>query len=102
MTRLTESMHEEIQEILCELLEVEPFELDIPSLLARRCTNDRQQALSVRSTLERAFGVTIADSELSRMVDLPGVYDVVDTAIAGKRRRAAALVSRGALAAPRS
>jgi acyl carrier protein len=89
MTRLTRAMEEEIKEILCELLDVEPFELTSPNLLARRCANDDQRAVSVRSTLECAFGVTIEESERTRMVDLPTVYDVVGTAVAGKRRRPA-------------
>jgi acyl carrier protein len=89
MTRLTKAMEDDIEEILCELLEVEPFELTFPNLLARRCANDDQSAVSVRSTLECAFGVTIEESERTRMVDLPSVYDVVGAAVAGKRRRQA-------------
>ena len=38
--------------------------------------------------MECAFGVTIEESERTRMVDLPSVYDVVGAAVAGKRRRA--------------
>ena len=88
MTRLTRAMEEEIKEILCELLEVEPFELTLPNLLARRCADDDQCARCVGSTLECAFGVTIEESERARMVDLPSVFDVVNAAVAGKRRRA--------------
>ena len=88
MTLLTRAMEEDIKEILCELLEVEPFELTSPDLLTRRCANDDQRAVRVRSTLECAFGVTIEESERTRIVDLPSVYDVVSAAVAGKRRRA--------------
>ena len=88
MTRLTRAMEEEIKEILCELLDVEPFELTFPNLLARRCAAADQRAVDVRSTLECAFGVTIEESERTRMVDLPSVYDVVGAAVVGKRRRA--------------
>ena len=86
--RLTRAMEEDIEEILCELLEVEPFELTFPDLVARRCATDDQRAVSVRSTLECAFGVTIEESERDRMVDLPSVCDVVLAAVAGKRQRA--------------
>ena len=88
MTGLTRAMEEEIKEILCELLEVEPFELALPNILARHCADDDRRAVTVRLTLECAFGVTIEESERTRMVDLPSVYDVVRTAVAGKRRRA--------------
>lgn len=87
MTGLTRTMEEEIQEILCELLDVEPFELALPRLLARRCADDHECGHRVRSTLECAFGVPIAEAELTRMVDLPGVYEVIWTALASKRRR---------------
>ena len=88
MTRLTRAMEEEIKEILCELLDVEPFELTFPNLLARRCADDDQRAVKVRSTLECAFGVTIEESEWTKIVNLSSVYDVVGAAVVGKRRRA--------------
>ncbi len=90
MTGLTRTMEDEIQEILCELLDVEPFELGLPHLLERRCAADHECASRVRSTLECAFGTPIAETELPRMVDLPGVYEVVWAAMARKRRGTAA------------
>lgn len=82
-----EAVQEEIDEIVCELLDVEPFELGCPSLWARPGPDHRPGVLGLLRTLECAFGVEIDPGELGPVADLSGVYAVVLDALDRKRRR---------------
>lgn len=88
MHQLTFDVQQEIDDIVCEILDVEPFELDSASLFSRFGPDqDDPGQLSLVLTLECAFGVTIDPAELGRVADLHGVYDVVLDALTLKRRR---------------
>lgn len=69
-----------IKDMVCEILEIEPAEVTETSLFKEEHEADSLLAIEILAALERAFGVTIDQSELPRMVHLEGVYAVVSEA----------------------
>lgn len=86
MTTTTEERRDRIKEIVCEILEIDPDEVTETSLFKEDHDADSLRAIEILASLEREFGVEIDQSELSRMVNLRGVYEVVEShADAGAR-----------------
>jgi acyl carrier protein len=75
---------EAIKEIVCDILEIAPGEMTEVSLFKEDHDADSLGAIEILSALERRFGVEIDQSELTRMVNLDGVVQVVTEA---KERR---------------
>jgi len=73
-----------IQEIVSEILEIDPTELSDTSLFKEDHGADSLRAIEILAGLERAFKVEIDQAELSRMVNLQGIYDAVAEAVARK------------------
>lgn len=69
-----------IKDMVCEILEIEPAEVTGTSLFKEEHEADSLLAIEILAALERAFGVTIDQAELPRMVHLEGVYTVVSEA----------------------
>jgi len=65
------------KEIVCEILEIEPDEVTDTSLFKEEHQADSLRAIEILAALEREFRITIDQSELARMVNLVGVYEVV-------------------------
>jgi acyl carrier protein len=74
---LDEARKEQIKEIVCEILEIEPAEVSPTSLFKEDHDADSLRAIEILAALERTLGITIDQAELSRMVNLEGVYAVV-------------------------
>ncbi len=68
---------EAIKDIVCEILELDGSEVTSTSLFKEDHGADSLRAIEILAALERAFHVTIEQSELSRMTNLEGVYAVV-------------------------
>jgi acyl carrier protein len=85
MSLVTYEIENEIKELVCEIIEAEPFEVTPTSLFKEDHDADSLRAIEILATLERAFGVTIDQADLATMVNLEGVYAVVSTALAAKR-----------------
>ncbi|MFE9240654.1 acyl carrier protein [Streptomyces sp. NPDC007007] len=68
---------QEIKEIICDILEIDEDEVTDTSLFKEEHDADSLRAIEILAALERAQKVTIDQSELSRMVNLEGVYAVV-------------------------
>jgi acyl carrier protein len=66
-----------IQEIVCDILEIEEDEVTETSLFKEDHNADSLRAIEILAALEKEFGVVINQSELPRMVNLKGVYEVV-------------------------
>jgi acyl carrier protein len=77
-TGLADERRRKIKDIVCEILEVEPSEVTPTSLFREDHEADSLRAIEILAALERNFGVTIEQADLSRMVNLEGVYAVVD------------------------
>jgi acyl carrier protein len=71
-----------IKEIVCDILELEEDEVTETSLFSEDHDADSLRAIEILASLEKAFGVVIDQSELTRMVNLTGVYEVVTEAVA--------------------
>ncbi|WP_423834088.1 acyl carrier protein [Streptomyces manipurensis] len=66
-----------IKEIVCEILEFEEDEVTAEGLFSEEYGADSLRAIEILGSLEREFGVVIDQTELVRMKNLQGVYDVV-------------------------
>ncbi|GAA2306222.1 hypothetical protein GCM10010234_57120 [Streptomyces hawaiiensis] len=74
---LDDGQKAEIKEIVCDILELELDEVTDVSLFKEEHDADSLRTIEILSSLERTFGITLTQSELSRMVNLAGVYAVV-------------------------
>lgn len=68
---------ETIKEIVCDILEIEEEEVTEVGLFKEEYNADSLRAIEILAALEKEFGVVINQSELPRMVNLKGVYEVV-------------------------
>lgn len=84
MTTSVDSRKQQIKEIVCDILELEPDEVTETSLFKEDHDADSLRAIEILASLERAFGVVIDQAELSRMDNLEHVYVVVAEAEANK------------------
>jgi acyl carrier protein len=72
----------QIKDIVCEILEIEPADVTESSLFREDHGADSLRAIEILANLERSLGVTIDQAELVRMVNLEGIYAVVEDAAA--------------------
>ena len=77
MSPLVKERREEIKEIVCDILEIESEELTDSSLLKEDHDADSLRAIEILAALEKAFKISIDQAEMSRMVNLDGIYAVV-------------------------
>jgi acyl carrier protein len=84
MTVVDEVNKQRIAALVSEVLEVDQDELTPTSSFKEDHGADSLQAIEVLGVLEREFNVEIDHSELSRMVNLQGLYDVVEEALKEK------------------
>jgi acyl carrier protein len=68
---------EKIKEIVCAVLEIDAEAITGVSLFKEDHGADSLRAIEILAMLEKTFGVDIDQAELSRMVNLDGVYQVV-------------------------
>ncbi|MFC5152650.1 MULTISPECIES: acyl carrier protein [Streptomyces] len=68
---------ETIKEIVCDILEIEPSDVTATSLFKEDHDADSLRAIEILASLEKTYNVVINQSELGRMVNLDGVYEVV-------------------------
>ncbi|QKV94773.1 acyl carrier protein [Streptomyces sp. NA02950] len=80
MSAIVEERRETIKEIVTDILEIDPDEVTEASLFKEEHDADSLRAIEILAALEKKFNVVINQSELSRMVNLRGVYEVVSDA----------------------
>lgn len=71
---------EQIKDIVCDILEIDPAEVTELSLFKEEHGADSLRAIEILAGLEREFDITIDQADLSRMVNLKGVREVVSEA----------------------
>ncbi|MFY1670039.1 acyl carrier protein [Plantactinospora sp. WMMB334] len=76
-TTSTDIDREQVKEIVCEILEIDADEVTETSLFKEDHGADSLLAIEILAALERNLHVTIDQAELSRMVNLAGVYAVI-------------------------
>lgn len=74
---LRDTRLETIKGIVCDILEIEEDEVTEASLFKQDHNADSLRAIEILAALEKEFGIVINQSELPRMVNLVGVYEVV-------------------------
>ncbi|WP_235978649.1 MULTISPECIES: acyl carrier protein [Streptomyces] len=67
---------------MCDILEIEPADVTDTSLFKEDHNADSLGAIEILSSLERTFNAEIDQAELTRMVNLDGVVQVVEEALA--------------------
>ncbi|MFJ9185293.1 acyl carrier protein [Streptomyces anulatus] len=77
MPTITDECRATIREIICDILELEDDEVTDTSLFIEDHGADSLRAIEILASLEKEFGITIEQSELSEMVNLERVYKVV-------------------------
>ncbi|GAA0934899.1 MULTISPECIES: acyl carrier protein [Streptomyces violaceusniger group] len=80
MTAIVEERRETIKEIVTDILEIDPDEVTETSLFKEEHDADSLRAIEILAALEKTFNIVIDQSELSRMVNLRGIYEVVSDA----------------------
>ena len=68
---------EKIKDIVCEVLELENEDVTDTSLFNEDHDADSLRAIEILASLEKEFGIVIPQSELSKMVNMQGVFNVV-------------------------
>ncbi len=81
MSDLTADQKNEIKEEVCDILEVEPDEVTEESLFKEDHQADSMRAIEILASLERNFDVEIPQNEMARMVNLKGIYEVVQESL---------------------
>lgn len=79
---LTQDYKDRIAGIVSEVLEIDREDLTEHSRFKEDHGADSLRAIEILAALERTFGVEINQSELSRMVNLRGIHEVVAEAAA--------------------
>lgn len=69
-----------IKQIVSDILEIEPADMTLTSLFKEDHDADSLRAIEILASLEKAFGLEIPQDALVRMVNLQGVYQVVQEA----------------------
>jgi acyl carrier protein len=80
VTGTIEVHREQIKNVVCEVLEIEPGELTEDSLFREDHEADSMAVVEMVAWLEKDLNIKIGDTDLVRMVNLAGVYDVVTQA----------------------
>ena len=80
MTTAIDQRNQKIQEIVCDILELDTDEVTETSLFKEEHGADSLRAIEILAALERTFDITIDQAELGRMVNMVGVYQVVSEA----------------------
>ncbi|MFC8361422.1 acyl carrier protein [Streptomyces griseorubiginosus] len=81
-TGLDAARKQEIKEVVCDILEIDEDEVTEVSLFKEDHDADSLRAIEILAALERTQHVTIDQAELSRMINLVGVYTVIEEAFA--------------------
>lgn len=86
MPVMTSDIENDIKDVVCDILEVEPDEVTRVSLFKEDHDADSLRAIEILASLERAYGITIDQAEMAKMVNLEGIYAVVSEALAAQGR----------------
>ncbi|MFI7289759.1 acyl carrier protein [Streptomyces anulatus] len=82
MTTTASDRRSVIKEIVCDILEIEEDEVTETSLFIDDHGADSLRAIEILASLEKEFTITIDQSELTRMINLEAVHQVVAEASA--------------------
>lgn len=84
MSVTIDESQDDIKELVCDILEVDPDEVTQTSLFKDDHDADSLRAIEIVASLERTYGIEIEQADMARMVNLQGVLDVVADAMVRK------------------
>ena len=84
MSLVTPAIKDEIKELVCEIIDLEPFVVTATRPFREYRDARNHQFDEIRATLECAFGVTIDEANVARMTNLEGVYSALSAALLAK------------------
>lgn len=77
MATISETLKAQVKTTICDILELDPDEVTDTSRFVEDHGADSLQAIEILANLERDLGVTLDQSDLSRMTNLHEVYAVL-------------------------
>jgi acyl carrier protein len=80
MTDVKVELYEELRELVCDVLELEPGEVTGTSSFVDDNGVDSLSLIELVSQCEKRYRIRIAESQLKTMLTLDGVYQVVTEA----------------------
>jgi acyl carrier protein len=80
MTEVKVELYEELRELVCDVLELEPGEVTGTSSFVDDNGVDSLSLIELVSQCEKRYRIRIAESQLKTMLTLDGVYQVVTEA----------------------
>lgn len=80
MAALTPEEETDLKQHICDILEVDPDEVTITSRFKEDHDADSMLAIEILAMLERRCAVVIPQSAMAGMVNLEGVYTIVNAA----------------------
>lgn len=80
LTTMTDTRYMKIKETVCEVLELDEDEVTETSLFQEDHGADSLRTIEILASVEEEFGIVIEQSEMAKLVNLKGVYDVVANA----------------------
>jgi acyl carrier protein len=75
---LTDDLKAEIKQVVCDILEIEVDELTETARFKDEFNMDSLTAIEIIAVLEKRLGVTIQEEQAALIVDLAGVYGVLE------------------------
>jgi acyl carrier protein len=72
-----QARREELRELVAEVLELEPYEIEEHADFRRVYDVDSLRAIEVLAQIEKRYGLDIPQPELAEMTNLSAIYDVV-------------------------
>ena len=79
-----ENLIEELREIVAEIIEVEPHEIELDSHFVIDFGADSMMALEILATIEKKYKIIIPEEELPNMVTLEKIVKLTENYISRK------------------
>jgi len=80
MTEVQTELHDELRDLVCDVLELEPEEVTGTSSFVEDHGVDSLSLIELVAQCEKRYRIQIAESQLKTMLTLDGVYRVVTEA----------------------
>ena len=75
---------EELKELIAEIIEVEPYEIELDSHFVIDFGADSMMALEILATIEKKYKIVIPEEELPNMVTLEKIVTITEEYISRK------------------
>jgi acyl carrier protein len=75
---LSDSIHDEIRELMAEIIEVKPEQINPDDHLVKNLGADSMMALELLAKLEKKYDITIEPENLPKLVTLRSTVELVE------------------------